>query len=69
MGKVNTRNDWVNQKYEDFYNKYGYIPKFFQPYNTLELKNVCSTITTNTGTTTGIGTVLVASRKRKRNNE
>lgn len=63
--KVRTNSWWVNQKYGEFYRKNGYIPKFFHPYNCVEIGSVCSTITTNTGVTTGIGTVLIATKKRK----
>lgn len=58
---------WVINKYWEFYNKYGYIPHFFNPYNTIELKNICSTISTSTGAFTGVGTVLVATKKRGNN--
>lgn len=60
-----TTNEWVNKKYESFVCKKKRIPKVFQPYNEQEIGAVCSTITTNTGTTTGVGTVLLI-RKRKR---
>lgn len=52
---------WAYGKYRSFYEKHGYIPRIFHPYNEADLRGVCSTITTNTGTTTGIGTVLVSS--------
>ena len=63
-----TTNEWVNKKYEYFIEKKRKVPKAFQPYNEKEIGAVCSTITTNTGTTTGVGTVLLI-RKRKKNSE
>lgn len=63
-----TTNEWANKKYESFVSKKKRIPMVFQPYNEQEIGAVCSTITTNTGTTTGVGTVLLI-RKRKRKDE
>ena len=60
---------WIISKYNDFYKKNEYIPPFFNPYNVSELKEVCSTISTSTGAFTGVGTVLIATKKRRQSNE
>ena len=54
-----THSKWVNDKYRDFYNKYGYLPEFFDVYNGTELKNIAPTISTRSNGAMGSGTVLV----------
>lgn len=51
--------EWVNKSYRKFYNKYGYIPEFFDVYNSIEIKDVCCTISTRSNGAMGSGTVLV----------
>lgn len=42
-----TRSEWVNKKYKDFFEKHNYLPKFFEVYNGLEVKNYAPTLSTN----------------------
>lgn len=42
---------YVEKKYQEFYNKNGYIPEFFNPYNSSEIKDVAPTQTSNCGGT------------------
>lgn len=62
-GKMNfnlTTSSYVNKKYEEFYNKYKYIPIYFTPYNCSEVKDICPTITTASNTSSGKnGTVII----------
>ena len=54
-----TYSPYVNKKFEQFYNKYGYIPKMFNPYNCSEIKEICPTLTAQGGSITTSGTVLI----------
>ena len=56
-----TRSKWVNDKYKDFYEKHGYLPKYFDVYNGLEIKDYAPTISTRSNGAMGSGTVLVIS--------
>ena len=58
MGVVTTYSPYVNKKYKKFYDKNGYIPKYFNPYNTTELKDVAPTLTAQGDSITKSGTVL-----------
>lgn len=50
----------MKNKYETFYNKHGYYPRYFVPYNCLEIKNYTPTLTANSNTSpTHAGTVLI----------
>lgn len=51
--------DYVTKKYLEFYEKKGYLPKYFQPYNALEIIDICTTISTESGTPGHIGNVLI----------
>jgi len=50
---------FVKKKYEDFYNKNGYIPELFNPYNEVEITNIAPTMTTQSGSLTSSSSVLV----------
>ena len=50
---------FVGKKYKDFYEKKGYVPDIFNPYNNIEIENVVPTITTTSGSTTTSSTVLI----------
>ena len=50
---------FVNRKYEEFYNKNGYIPNMFNPYNCNEIDDYSPTMTTQCGSTTSSSTVLI----------
>lgn len=60
QGVVIEMNDgFVNRKYEEFYNKNGYIPNMFNPYNCNEIDDYSPTMTTQCGSTTSSSTVLI----------
>ena len=51
---------WLEKKYTEFYEKYGYIPEYFVPYNGTECTDYASTLTANSDTSpTHSGTVLI----------
>jgi hypothetical protein len=52
-------NNFVFEKYKEFYKKNGYIPKMFNPYNTTEIADIAPTITTQCGSTTSSSAVLI----------
>ena len=39
-------NDFVLKKYKEYYEKYGYFPRMFNPYNCSEIKDVAPCVTT-----------------------
>lgn len=43
----------------EFYKKNGYIPKYFDVYNGLEVKKIAPTISTRSNGAMGSGTLLV----------
>lgn len=52
---------WLEKKYAEFYEKYGYIPEYFVPYNGNECTDYAPTLTANSNTSpTHAGTVLIA---------
>jgi hypothetical protein len=51
--------NFVLRKYKEFYEKNGYIPEMFSPYNALEITDIAPTITTQCGSTTSSATVLI----------
>lgn len=55
-------NNFVLRKYKEFYEKKGYIPEMFSPYNALEITDIAPTITTQCGSTTSSATVLIIER-------
>ena len=54
-----THSEWVNGKYEQFYKSHGYLPRFFEVYNGLEITDVAPTLSTRSNGAMGSGTVLV----------
>lgn len=50
---------WVNDKYNSFYNKNKYLPKYFDIYNGLELTDYACTISTRSNGAMGSGTILI----------
>ena len=52
-------NDFVLKKYKEFYDKQGYIPPVFNPYNCAEIKDIAPCISTQCGSTTTSATVLI----------
>lgn len=52
---------WLEKKYAEFYEKHGYIPEYFVPYNGTECLDYAPTLTANSNTSpTHAGTVLIA---------
>ncbi len=52
---------WLEKKYAEFYEKHGYIPEYFVPYNGTECTDYAPTLTVNSNTSpTHAGTVLIA---------
>lgn len=56
-----TRSKWVNDKYEKFYKKNGYIPKYFDVYNGIEINDFAPTLSTRSNGSMGSGTLLILS--------
>ena len=51
---------WLEKKYTEFYEKYGYIPEYFVPYNGTECIDYAPTLPANSNTSpTHSGTVLI----------
>lgn len=51
---------WLGRKYIEFYEKYGYIPEYFEPYNCREIKDYAPTLTTKSHSdVTKCGSVLI----------
>lgn len=61
-----THSKWVNDKYEKFYNDNGYIPRYFEVYNGLEIIDIAPSVTTRSNGAMGSGTVLVIEIERKK---
>ena len=55
-------NNFVFEKYKEFYEKNGYIPKMFNPYNKAEITDIAPTVTTQYGSTTSSSVVLIIER-------
>lgn len=51
--------DFVTKKYQEFFEKNGYIPEMFNPYNQAEITDICPTLSTQCGSTTTSATVLI----------
>lgn len=61
------KQSWLEKKYAEFYEKYGYIPEYFEPYNCREIKDYAPTLTTKShGDMTKCGSVLITEIKDKR---
>ena len=56
---------YISRKYQEFYNKNGYIPEMFNPYHTSEIKNIAPTQSTQCGSTTSSATVLIKNATKK----
>jgi hypothetical protein len=56
---------YIDGKYKEFYEKNGYIPEMFNPYNCSEITDVCPTLATNCGGTTVSSTVLIIEKKKE----
>ena len=54
---------FILKKYREFYEKHGYIPLAFNPYNCAEIKDIAPCVTTNCGGTGCSATVLIIQSK------
>lgn len=54
-----THSEYVNRKYKEFYEKNGYLPKMFNPYNCAEITDIAPTITAQGDSITKSGTILI----------
>lgn len=52
-------NDYVLNKYREFYKEHRYIPPLFNPYNCYEIGDIAPTITSQCGSTTTTATILI----------
>ena len=59
MKMVKSMSDYVVRKYKQFYEKNGYIPKMFNPYNCAEITDIAPTLSTQCGSTTTSSTILM----------
>lgn len=55
------RSKLVNDKYKKFYKKNGYIPKYFDVYNGIEINDFAPTLSTRSNGAMGSGTLLILS--------
>lgn len=51
---------FVEKKYREFFEKNGYVPKIFNPYNCSEISDYAPTLTTKCGSATTTSTVLIS---------
>jgi DNA (cytosine-5)-methyltransferase 1 len=63
---VKEETTFVENKYQGFYNKNGYIPELFNPYNEVEITNIAPTMTTQSGSMTSSSSVLINNQLRIR---
>lgn len=56
---------YIEKKYKDFFDKNGYIPEMFNPYNESEIQDIAPTQTTQCGNTASSATIL----KKEDNNK
>ena len=59
MKRVICVSDFVISAYKEFYEKNGYIPEMFNPYNCSEITDIAPTLTSTCGSTTTSSTVLI----------
>lgn len=57
---------WIENKYNSFMEKNGYVPEMFNPYNEAEVKNVAPTVTCGCGGVTCSATILINKNYRIR---
>ena len=54
-----TYSEYVNRKYREFYEKHGYLPKYFNPYNCSEIIDIHPTLLAEGERITSSGKVLI----------
>ena len=52
------------KKYQEFYEKHGYIPEMFNPYNQTVITDIAPCITTNCGSDCSSATVLIIEKEK-----
>lgn len=60
---LNIKNKRVRDKYEKFYLEHGYLPKYFDIYNGIEIVDIAPCITTASNGSMGSGTLLIIEEK------
>ena len=53
------------KKYQEFYEKHGYIPEMFNPYNKAEIKDIAPCLTANCGSSGSSATVLIIEKNQE----
>lgn len=56
---------FIGKKYEQFYGKYGYIPRYFNAKNCREADGCAMTLCTSSGSATGIGSIIIFDAERE----
>lgn len=56
---------FIMQKYRNFYDKNGYIPNAFNPYNESEIIDITPTLTSQSGSTTSSASILIKEATEK----
>lgn len=60
---------YIERKYREFYEKHGYIPEIFCPYNGKEVTDYAPTLGTCCGSASGIGSLLILEKVEKEDEE
>ena len=63
---VMEKDTFVGRAYKAFYKKNGYFPKYFNPYNCAEIRDIAPTVTTQCGSTTTSACVLILESKESK---
>ncbi len=61
--------NFVRKKYQEFYEKNGYIPEMFNPYNRAEVSDIAPCISTQCGSTTSSAAVLIIESEVTQNDQ
>ena len=59
------KHHYVRKKYQEFYEKHGYIPEMFNAYNCAEITDIAPTVTTCSGIATNSGTILILVKSKE----
>ena len=54
-----TNSDYINNKYKLFFEKNGYIPEMFNPYNCAEITDIAPTQSCSCGSASSSASVLI----------
>ncbi len=58
-------NNFCLKKYQEFYEKNGYIPEMFNPYNCAEITDIAPCITTHCANECSSATVLIIEKVKR----